>query len=117
MRNTPSSPSRRVWLKAAAVALAVTPLPVIAAGGGKVAKSVAHYQGHPRSGEMCAMCRFFVAHGAASPGKGMMGSGRMMGSSGMMGSGGMMHEGSCQLVAGSISPMGYCQFYQPLQKK
>ena len=123
MKNTPSSPSRRVWLKAAAVALAVTPLPVIAAGGGKVAKSVAHYQGHPHSGEMCAMCRFFVAHRAASPGKGMMGSGRMvgsggmMGSSGMMASGGMMHEGSCQLVAGSISPMGYCQFYQPLQKK
>lgn len=116
MDNTPSSPSRRVWLKAA-VALAVTPLPAIALAGDKVAKAVAHYQDHPHSGEMCGMCRFFIAPGAKSPGKGMMGSGGMMGSSGMMGSGGMMHGGSCQLVAGGISPMGYCQLYQPLQKQ
>lgn len=117
MKNTPSSPSRRIWLKAASVALAVTTLPTIALGGGKVAKSVAHYQGHPNAGKMCEMCRFFVAHDSTSSGNGMMSSGGMMGSGGMMHGGGMMHEGSCQVVAGSISPMGYCQLYQPLQKK
>ena len=117
MKNTPSSPSRRIWLKAASVVFAVTTLPAIALGDDKVSKAVAHYQDHPRSGKMCSTCRFFVAHAATSPGKGMMGSGGMMGSRGMMGSGGMMHEGSCQVVAGSISPMGYCQLYQPLQAK
>ncbi|MEO7050912.1 MAG: hypothetical protein ABI128_04530 [Rhodanobacter sp.] len=129
MKNIPPSPSRRAWLKAAAVALAVAPLPVIALDGGKVEKAVAHYQEHPDAGKMCSMCRFFVARCGTSPGKGMMGSGgmkgsgSMMGSDSMMGSGGMMHSGgmmgggSCQLVAGSISPMGYCQLYQPLRKK
>jgi hypothetical protein len=104
MSNTPSAPSRRAWLKAASVAFAAASLPVIALGDDKVAKAVAHYQGHPHSGKMCGMCRFFIAQGATSPDKGMMGSG------------GMMHEGSCQLVAGSIRPMGYCQLYQPLNK-
>ncbi len=40
MDNTPSSSSRRIWLKAASVAFAVTPLPVIALGGDKVAKTI-----------------------------------------------------------------------------
>lgn len=113
MSGTPSSLSRRVWLKTMLAAFGVTLLPAIALGGDKVAKAVVHYQDHPHSGKMCGMCRFFIAHGTTAPGKGMMGSG--MGH--MMGSGGMMQKASCQLVAGSISPMGYCQLYQPLQKK
>ena len=57
---------------------------------------------------MCHMCKFYIA--AGGKGSGMMGGG-MMGR-GMMG-GGMMGDGACQVVEGTISPMGYCDLYAP----
>ncbi|MHB1287662.1 MAG: hypothetical protein ACYCYP_14135 [Leptospirales bacterium] len=78
----------------------------------QVDKKTALYQTHPEQGKMCMNCRHFI------PPKGMSshmtGDRRMMegmaGSMGMGGMGGMM-SGGCTVVAGSISPMGYCRFY------
>ena len=47
----------------------------------KTPKKVAKYQDHPNKGQQCSTCRFF------RPPK------------------------SCQLVAGDISPNGWCSFY------
>lgn len=103
--ETPSP--RRAWLKKAfVISVAAAALPKLAFGAGKAAKVAVHYQDHPVPGKMCGMCRFFIAHGATSPGKGMMGSD----TSGMKG----CQDGSCQVVAGAISPMGYCTLYSPL---
>ncbi|EAY56892.1 MAG: hypothetical protein UBAL2_80490169a [Leptospirillum rubarum] len=75
----------------------------------KVDKKTALYQTHPEEGKMCMNCQHFL------PPKGM--SSHMMGDemnmegmNGSMGMGGMM-SGACTIVAGSISPMGYCRFY------
>ncbi|MGH9699760.1 MAG: hypothetical protein ACRD52_09920 [Candidatus Acidiferrales bacterium] len=91
-------------------------MPTRAWAASKVTQATAQYVDHPVSGRMCGMCRFFIAHGATTPGAGMMGQG-MMGQ-GMMGSGmgGMMQDGTCQLVEGDIRPMGYCNLYSPLPK-
>ena len=80
----------------------------------KVSKEVSKYQEHPNNMQMCGMCKFYIPPGG-QPGSGMMGGhmmdgghmGGMMGG-GMMGShmGGMMAAGTCQVVEGSISPMG-----------
>lgn len=103
--ETPSP--RRAWLKKAfVISVAAATLPKLAFGDSKAAKAAVHYQDHPVPGKMCGMCRFFIAHGATSPGKGMMGSGM----SGMK----ACQDGSCQVVAGEISPMGYCTLYSPL---
>jgi len=47
----------------------------------KVSKKTAKYQDHPKNGQQCSTCNFF------RPPK------------------------SCQLVAGDISPNGWCSFY------
>lgn len=47
----------------------------------KTPKKVAKYQDHPKKGQQCSKCRFFLA------------------------------PKSCQLVAGDISPNGWCSFY------
>ncbi|GAB6077836.1 hypothetical protein [Hydrogenobaculum acidophilum] len=70
-------------------------------------KSAVKYQSHPHDGEMCCMCKFFIPSGYSSPHPCHMG---MMGSMGMMG-GGMMNA-KCQVVAGRISPMGWCVLFQ-----
>jgi hypothetical protein len=89
-----------------ALAGAVLPvLPAAAAPQAKAAKKAAQYQDHPKDGKMCGQCRFFIAKGG-KPGEGMMGGG--------MGPG-KMADGTCQIVAGAISPMGWCQFYAPLK--
>ena len=49
----------------------------------KTPKKVAKYQDHPKNGQQCSECRFF------RPPK------------------------ACQLVAGDISPDGWCSFYAP----
>ena len=64
----------------------------------KASKAAVHYQDSPNGMRMCHMCKFYIAAG----GKG----------SGMMG-GGMMGDGACQVVEGTISPMGYCDLYAP----
>lgn len=45
------------------------------------------YQNSPKNGQKCSGCRFFVAGKSASA------------------------NGSCQIVAGSISPNGWCTAY------
>ena len=70
----------------------------------QVTQAEAHYQDHPNAGQMCGMCKFFIPPGGKA-GSGMMG--------GAMGPG-MMAGGTCQLVEGSIRPMGWCQLYSPL---
>lgn len=80
----------------------------------KASQADAHYQDHPNNMQMCGMCKFYIPRGGQA-GSGMMG-GQM--GPGMMGGGhmgpGMMAAGTCQLVEGSISPMGWCDLYQPL---
>ena len=102
--------SRRTWLRNIAVVAMSAALPAAAApaavqGGKKkkVAKAAVHYQDRPDAGKMCGMCRYFIPAGGVA-GHGMMG--------GMMGPE-MMAEGSCQVVEGHISPMGYCVLYTP----
>ena len=80
--------SRRDLLKGALIAVGVAALPVKALAAGKTPKATAQYQDHPKNGQHCSQCRFFI------PGKG----------------GG---AGQCQLVAGSISPNGWCVFFNP----
>jgi hypothetical protein len=52
-----------------------------AAAQPKTAKKVAKYQDHPNQGKSCSMCRYFHP------------------------------PDSCQLVAGKISPTGWCSFF------
>jgi hypothetical protein len=52
-----------------------------AAAQSKTDKKTAKYQDHPNNGQSCSQCRFFL------PPK------------------------SCQLVAGDISPNGWCEFF------
>ncbi|MHB8884375.1 MAG: hypothetical protein ACYC5H_04660 [Methylovirgula sp.] len=108
--------SRRSWLTSAAIfttAVGMAPLlSSVSVAEGKVAKSVVHYQDHPKEMQMCGMCKYFISgtgrHSDSSSG---MGGGMMMGA-GMMREG-MMETGKCLLVAGRISPMGYCSLYAP----
>ncbi len=109
MKNSGSS-IRRLWLKKVLfLSLATLTSSKVGFGASKTAQAAVHYQAHPAQGKMCGMCRFFIADGATAPGKGMMGSG-MSGMSGMKG----CESGTCQLVAGKISPMGYCILYSPV---
>ena len=108
--------SRRIWLRSIALVTMSSVLPSVAgtAVGApdetkKVAKDAVHYQNRPDAGKMCGMCRYVIPAGGVA-GHGMMGG--MMGP-GMMGPG-MMAEGSCQVVEGRISPMGYCILYTPV---
>ncbi|HET9114148.1 MAG TPA: hypothetical protein VFN66_09820 [Burkholderiales bacterium] len=98
--------SRRIWLRkifAISVAIPVSSKAVF--GASKIAQVAVHYQIRPAQGKMCGMCRFFIPDGATAPGKGMMGS--MTGMNGCQ-------SGTCKLVAGKISPMGYCVLYSPV---
>jgi hypothetical protein len=103
--------SRRTWLKGMAVFSAAAGMPLMlasTAAEAKASKAAVHYQDHPNGMRMCHMCKFYIAAGGSR--SGMMGGG-MMGR-GMMG-GGMMGDGACQVVEGTISPMGYCDLYAP----
>jgi hypothetical protein len=105
--------ARRNCLKIVAGVSVLSALSALAFGDSapaKVPKAAADYQDHPTAGKMCGMCRFYIAPSAKSPRGGMMGGGMMMGR-GMVS---MMREGTCQLVDGEISPMGYCRLYTPL---
>jgi hypothetical protein len=66
----------------------------------KVSKASAHYRDYPKGMQMCHMCRYYTGRGAMG--------GMCMGGGSMMG---MMGAGACQLVAGRISPMGWCDLY------
>ena len=110
--------SRRSWIKGAALFSTMGGIaPLLSSttpAEAKVAKSMVHYQDHPKQMQMCGMCKYFISgssHG--DRGHGMMGSSGMM--MGMMGSdmmeSGMTGTGRCKLVAGQISHMGYCDLY------
>ena len=114
--------SRREWLARLLTCAGVTRLVrqgwAAEAPTGKVAKEAAKYQDYPNNMQMCGMCKFYIPPGGKA-GSGMMG-GRM--GPGMMGHGmmggqmgpGMMAAGTCQVVEGSINPMGWCILYQPI---
>ena len=101
-------PDRRRLLLLA-LAGATLPLARAAAQQVKATKQAAQYQDTPKDGHMCSQCQFYIAAGgqpgAGQPGAGMMGGG--------MGSGKMMSGGTCKVVQGAISPMGWCQFFAP----
>ena len=79
------------------------------AGVQKVDKKTARYRDHPEDGKMCMNCRHFIP--PKGMGSMMEGTGKGMGTmDGSMGMGSMM-AGGCEVVAGPISPMGYCRFY------
>ncbi len=99
--------SRREWIRwlvvlPAAVGLARRGM---AQTSGKIPQAAAKYQDTPKNGQLCAMCKFYIAPGGKA-GEGMMGGG---GGPGMM-----TQAGTCQVVEGSISPRGWCMLYQPL---
>ncbi len=118
--------SRREWIGRllALAGLAGFPTWGAAETPAKVSQADAHYQDHPNNMQMCGMCKFYIPPGGRAGsgmmggqmGPGMMGGGHM--GPGMMGGGhmgpGMMAAGTCQVVEGSISPMGWCALYQPL---
>ncbi len=105
MSCPPNAPDRRRLLLLALAGAALPLLPAAAAEQAKATKKAAQYQDQPKGGNMCGHCRFFIAKGG-KPGAGMMGA--------PMGPG-MMADGTCQIVAGAISPRGWCQFYAPLK--
>ena len=100
--------SRREWIGWLLVLPGMLGLTRSGAGEtpGKVTKAAAHYQEHPSNGQMCGMCKFYIPPGGQA-GSGMMG--------GQMGPG-MMAAGTCEVVEGRISPMGWCVLYRPLSR-
>ncbi|APZ44463.1 iron oxidase [Acidihalobacter ferrooxydans] len=89
--------TRREWLKLSgklALATAVAPLAYIplahASSDGLVSKASVSYQDKPSGSDMCSNCRHFVP----GPSK--------------------TADGTCRVVAGKISPHGYCFAYTPL---
>ncbi len=109
--------TRRQWLTTAAVftatAGALSLVPGSSLAEGKISKGAAKYQDYPKRMQMCGMCKYFIS--ANGRRDGMMGGGMMGG--GMMGGGmgpGMMRAGTCDVVEGRISPMGWCVLYAPL---
>lgn len=83
----PARLSRRVLLQAAAGAAAILGAAAVPADAQlKVSKSSVAYQDQPDGGRRCALCAHFV------------------------------QPGSCQIVAGPISPQGYCRLFTPGQQ-
>jgi hypothetical protein len=107
--------SRRAWIGRLLTLAGLTGLTLrghAAETPGKVSQVVAKYQDRPNNGQMCSTCKFYIRPGGQTGSGGMMG-GHM--GSGMMGSHmgpGMMAAGTCAIVEGSISPMGWCVLYQ-----
>jgi hypothetical protein len=91
--------SRRTWLKGVALVSAAAATPLMLASTpseAKVTKVAVHYRDHPNGMQMCHMCKYYMSGGRSA--------GMCMG---------MMGTGACQLVAGKISPMGWCDLYAP----
>ena len=78
---------RNMLKRTALVAAGLAAIPVVARAGGTVAKAAMQYQDHPKNGQDCSSCLQFI------PGK----------SAGAM--------GECKVVAGPISPKGWCVAY------
>jgi hypothetical protein len=96
--------SRRTWLKAVAHFTAAAAVPFVltsTTAEAKASKASVHYRDYPNGMQVCHMCKFYIGGRSGMMGRGMMG-------------GGMMRSGSCQVVEGRISPMGWCDLYTPL---
>jgi hypothetical protein len=78
----------------------------------KVTQDAARYQDHPNNMQMCGMCKFYIPQGGHA-GSGMMGGGETGRGMGRQMGPGMMAGGTCELVEGSITPMGWCVLYRP----
>lgn len=88
------SMSRREWLKTStqiAAVAAVAPLVFspLAEAGTLSSKASVSYQDHPSGKDMCSNCMHFIP--GPSP----------------------TADGTCKVVAGKISPHGYCYAYTP----
>ncbi len=102
--------TRRHWLTTAAVFTATAGsslLPSSSSAERKISKAAARYRDYPKRLQMCGMCKYFIS--ANDQGGGMMGGGMMGGGMGP----GMMAGGTCEVVEGRISPMGWCILYAP----
>jgi hypothetical protein len=92
MSNTPKDATRRTIIAAAAAAVASVPLltaPKTARAAGTTPQSAVHYQTHPNGANHCGKCNYFIP-GASATG-----------------------PGQCKVVAGQISPNGWCQLFAP----
>ena len=79
--------SRRTLLKSAALLAGIAAIPVVAEAAGSVPKAAMKYQDQPKGSQECSNCMQFI------PGK----------SADAM--------GECKVVAGPISPKGWCVAY------
>lgn len=97
MKGDQTKLSRRVALKGLAIVGGMAALPTLTisrealAADDKVPKAAMKYQDHPHEGEQCSGCMHYV------PPK----QGEKM--------------GECTLVAGDISPRGWCMAYAPIK--
>jgi hypothetical protein len=98
--------SRRTCLKGMAV-VSVTAMLAPTAAEAKASKTSVHYRDYPNGMQMCHIGKFYIAGGGRRSG----GMGDMCMGGSMMG---MMGNGACQVVEGRISPMGWCDLYNPL---
>ncbi|MHB8456034.1 MAG: hypothetical protein ACYDDO_15410 [Acidiferrobacterales bacterium] len=94
--------SRRQWLKGLALAVSTSTLsPLIrrvalaAPAASKASPASVQYRipAGPNHGKHCMMCRYFIPDRK-------------------QGMGAMCRGGTCQLVAGPVSPMGYCVLFK-----
>jgi High potential iron-sulfur protein len=79
--------ARRKVLKGAALVAGLAAVPVLAEAAGTVSKAAMKYQDHPKGDQECSNCLQFV------PGKTPQA------------------MGACNVVAGPISPKGWCVAY------
>ncbi len=100
--------SRRQWITSLLLLPAALGLTrhAQAQSPGKISQAAAQYQDTPKNGQVCGMCKYYIAPGGRA-GAGMMGSGQR-------GPGMMAQTGTCQVVEGSISARGWCALYAPL---
>ncbi len=91
MTDNPNPTTRRGVLAGAGTlaALPLLALPRQAHAAGTVPKATAKYQDHPSGANMCGKCNYFL------PGANAKG------------------PGQCKLVAGPISPTGWCTLFAP----
>ena len=95
MTETPKSATRRTILIGAAT---LSGLPLLAAAGsaqaagGTMPQANAKYQTTPKGAQQCSKCNYFIP-GAKPTGPGL-----------------------CKVVAGAISPTGYCVLFAPKPK-
>ena len=93
MRRSPMNPARRSFLVSSAQLAGLATITILtgrsAPATAKATKSDFMYQDHPHNGRRCAQCKFFSLDGAHSG------------------------NGSCAIVAGVISPEGWCAAFAP----